>query len=240
MLDRFAVIDKWITRESARLAKPRGDIVFYAGWQIQRYYSFVGIVLDRYLSEEAGYNTVSNAVQGMLTGIEGKVTMTPELQGLTHRRIAHQFAIQLWIESFYVFAKILLDKVALFIEYYFADARGLPLKSHDKLTKNFGRFCQDKGLVATPALQNQMEYMRSVISDFRDKWIEHEKSPRTLRGITLGSAHTGVTISHVYPTDRDVTLRTEDPVYLASRIDQYLDLVMEFVSKNGPTKNLAE
>jgi hypothetical protein len=110
MRDRFAVIGEWLRRESATLAKPRGEIAFYAGWQIQRYYSFIGIVLDRYLSEEADYNAVSNALQGMLAGIEGNVLMTPELQGLTHRQIAHQFAIQLWIESFYVFAKILLDR----------------------------------------------------------------------------------------------------------------------------------
>ncbi len=41
--------------------------------------------------------------------------------------------LHLEIESFDLFAKIFLDKIANFLEFYFESARGLSLDSHDQL-----------------------------------------------------------------------------------------------------------
>src|SRR5689334_1122524 len=48
--------------------------------------------------------------------------------------------VHLEIESFYVFAKILLDRFAQLIQLFFGPARDLSLSSHHKLSNNIEQF----------------------------------------------------------------------------------------------------
>ncbi len=235
MLDRFVELGRRIRRESARVRKPRGDVAFYAGHQILRYYDFLGVIVEHYLAEERAYKQASEARQRLLEVLGlGPVVNNSPLSDVTAREIAHHIGIQFWIESFFLFAKILLDKMALFIRYYYGEPRGLKLGSHDKLEKNFKKLCDGLNLTTNPDFLLQMKRMKTEIPDFRDNWIAHDDSPRTLRGTTIDGPHQGLSIGCVFPTESDLHVRASDPISLGSNIDIYLGLFMDFISENGP------
>jgi hypothetical protein len=59
----------------------------------------------------------------------------PDIAALMSQSQGLTSDLHLEIESYYVFAKIILDDVARAIEYYFGPHRGLALDSHDGLAK---------------------------------------------------------------------------------------------------------
>jgi len=142
-------------------------------------------------------------------------------------------ALELSIESYYLFAKILLDRVADFIEYYFGPARGIGLDSHDNLHRKIEEYCQAKDLKLRRQLLQRAEEMRRAISDVRDYQIAHEKSPRTLRAMAFGGAgNVEMQISRLFPREGEVPINTEDLAVLSRRLDAYLISVIRFIHEN--------
>jgi hypothetical protein len=93
--------------------------------------------------------------------------------------------LHLEIEAFYLFAKILLDKISLAIQFYFGTARSLSLASHDNLTKHIEAYAGTKGLTINPELVEHIRKLKEDISDFRDHQIQHiidYRQGRTIRG----------------------------------------------------------
>src|SRR5262249_60032967 len=82
------------------------------------------------------------------------------------------------IEICLLFAKILLDKIAQFIEDFFGVARGASLRSHDKWCKAVKEYSQAKGLEMPAGISETMDRLRSVVADYRDKQITHFQNPR--------------------------------------------------------------
>jgi len=108
--------------------------------------------------------------------------------------------LQLEIESFYLFAKILLDKVAHFVEFYFGQGQGCSLVSQDQFVKNLPTHAALKGIKFTDRFAETMKTLKQDISDHRDYQIAHEASPKTLHG-TLFDAEgkTKIFSNRLYP-----------------------------------------
>lgn len=109
--------------------------------------------------------------------------------------------LHLDIESFYIFAKIFLDKIARFIEHYFgAQVRHRPLDSHDDLVRNLEIYAESKGLTLPIGLMTTAARLKTKIADHRDYHISHEKSPRTVHGIQITSEGlTKLVLVRIYP-----------------------------------------
>ena len=73
----------------------------------------------------------------------GRYELTEEDTTEWERQSQLTTELHLEIETFHLFAKILLDHAARFIERYFGKSRGLSLDSHDDLVKRIeGFFCR--------------------------------------------------------------------------------------------------
>jgi hypothetical protein len=72
-----------------------------------------------------------------------------------------------------LFAKILLDKIARAIEFYF----GTVPDSHDDFVKHLDRYVRAKDLSLPRGFKQDLQGLKREISDFRDYQIAHEKSP---------------------------------------------------------------
>src|ERR1700693_2136596 len=155
--------DAFITAESAKLKS--GNRVFYAGSQVQRYYQFLIVILDRYRADERAFLVANDAVLTLARA--GSVAQDENVHRINHA----MFLLQVEIESFYLFAKILLDRMARFIEHFFGPERGLSLDSHDKLAKNIRSYCAEKGLAVDEAFLSRIVELRELVADFRDKQI---------------------------------------------------------------------
>jgi hypothetical protein len=109
--------------------------------------------------------------------------------------------VYLRIETFYEFAKILLNRLARLIPYYFGHADGVPLSKHRQLPRALPAFAGQKGLTLPQALTDQADELQRRISDYRDKTITHGHSPRTYRGtaIYLNTGEAMISTHRLYP-----------------------------------------
>jgi hypothetical protein len=111
--------------------------------------------------------------------------------------------LHLEIESFYLFAKILLDKIAHALEFYFGLGRKKSLDSHDGLVKNFAQYAEVKCLTLPSDFMTIAARLKTDVSDYRDYEIAHEKSPRRMSGTVFDAeGRMRIVATSLYPTEQ--------------------------------------
>jgi hypothetical protein len=144
-----------------------------------------------------------------------------------------QQLLHLEIESFFLFAKILLDKIAHFIEDFFGVVRGTPLRSHDRWCKSVDEYARAKKLDMPAGIFETMHRLGSVVADYRDKQIAHLKNPRALHLTCIsgdGATQIGTNVVCPKETDKFVTSPTADEV--ANLIEEYIGQLLQLVETN--------
>lgn len=144
-----------------------------------RYYEFLLFIIDRYEEANKGLAAVHEEERTLMPAKAGISRVTPEQGLLMVKSSELTTQLHLEIESFYLFAKILLDNVTRFLYVYFGLERGVGLKSHDALAKEHKKYFKAKGLVVPEGLSESIDLLKKNICDYRDKKISHELSIRT-------------------------------------------------------------
>jgi hypothetical protein len=198
---------------------------------IDRYQQFLRVTEAR--QRDASQKFVANSVTLRNAVPSGTPQLTDEQRSLLDEGAELTNLLHLEIESFYLFAKILLDKVAHSIEFYFGSVRSLPLDSHDDLVKNFAKYAAAKKLAVPDRFHERAALLKKDVSDFRDYEIAHEKSPRRMSGTGFSSDGRTTLISNViYPTPKDQQVSSRVVGDLLSEIDSYIDLLMQMIVAN--------
>lgn len=226
-------ISAFIGRESGRFEDQHNHMFVYSWSAIVRYRDYLNIVLDRY--KAASQDFILNLKAQQVLVKPGNHPMTQEQMELAQKGAEISARLHLEIESFYLFAKILLDKVVHAIEFYFGQGRGISLDSHDDLTKGLADYAKLKGLSINSSLGSCMRKCKTEISDYRDYQIAHEKSPRTMRGtmFSLGGSNVRMFSSQIYPRESDKKqIESGTPDVLLQLIDEHIANVLSFVEQN--------
>ncbi len=103
--------------------------------EVERYYDFIEIIYVRHASAVKEYLKAFNALQRTIDKSPGSHSTTAEQLVLLETLLRLGNIVQLEIESYYLFAKMLLDKIARAVEFYFGKAHKLALDSHDDFVK---------------------------------------------------------------------------------------------------------
>jgi hypothetical protein len=152
-----------------------------------------------------------------------------ELENNAHLQIVLHFEI----ESFFLFAKILLDKIAQCIEDFFGPARGASLRSHDKWCKAIDTYVQAKQLVVPPGIHKTIYRLRFLVADYRDKQITHFQNPRAFFATFITADDTTqIGIDALYPKE-DERVITSPPVNeVYGLIEDYVGQMMRLIDSN--------
>jgi hypothetical protein len=136
---------KFVGTHRCRLLFEQHNMFAFAFGKVTRYWQFLEIIYERYqLASRAFMENTKALYEPMKPGASS--LLTEEQQRLHEAGASLQAALHLEIESFYLFAKIMLDVIAHAIEYYFGSARNLSLDSHDDLAKNLHKYAAAKSL----------------------------------------------------------------------------------------------
>ena len=201
--------------------------------QISRYLLFVNLIVERYRMLSQRYIENSNALRLAFEQGANDDSFTSEQTATFDEAEDLYFEVHLEIETFYLFAKILLDKVAHFLQFYFEPARGLPLNSHDQLVRNFTRFCIAKGITPSSKFLEVAKALKVGISDHRDYRIAHEDSPRTMYGTMHDwTGRPRISMFRLNPTERDRQIESGPLEDLFVEADHYIRLAIEVVKTN--------
>jgi hypothetical protein len=221
----------FIGRERTRFAVDDSNIFAFSFSKVTRHWAFLEIIRQRHKDASAAFIANSEAFRATIK--PGDYTMTQEQMKLQAEGWPLSNLVHLEIESFYLFAKILLDELAHAIENYFGPARGLSLDSHDDLAKSLRAYAAAKGLTIPEEFEKSVSDLRQRISDFRDQQIAHEKSPRTMRGTTWDTTgEVMLATNRLYPKDSDKQVNSESLGGLMAALAEYIGSVISFVEAN--------
>lgn len=208
--------------------------------QISRYYEFLKIIQARY--HKIATEFIENSKAQQATFQSGTNSVTEEQMQLLNRGREITAVLHLEIESHYLFAKILLDKIARAFEFYFGQSRGLPLDSHDDLVKNIQGYISAKQLTTLrDDVKELMQNLKQCVSDYRDKEIAHEKSPRTMKATMFGHGARNtvwVASTKIYPTEKDKQVESKEIDEVMGLIDKYTSEVVKYIQENKDKTNL--
>lgn len=226
------IISNFIQSERDRFETRHNNIFSFSFSSIITYLEYLEIIFDRYQKSSSDTIINSKLIRESFAGTNGPIPKEHLLLLEENRRISR--GLHLEIESFYLFSKILLDKVTQAIEYYFGPLRSYSLDSHDDFTKNIQKYAEAKNLNINSEFVALVEKCKLLISDYRDKNVSHEKSPRTMKG-TSYSLETGKTkmfLNRIYPKDTEEQTESIPLDELFSLIDEYIDALIEFLNAN--------
>lgn len=226
--------NKFINYDNSRFTNSFNTVV--------RYYKFLYITNSEYQKLVSEYSKTFFNLQKTTNKEPGPYNLTNKQIELYKLMNDFGVRIQLKIETYYQFAKILLDKIAFCIELYF----GFQETSHHKLIKNckntnkfkIENYCQIKGLKINQKLLNKMICLQEDISEFRDKKITHCNCPRILYGVDIEGK---MILSKMYPKNKDEeTMKISKKLNeLKKEIDEYIEEVISFIDENTDKTNLS-
>jgi hypothetical protein len=235
-MERDSPLSRFIDSERGRFRSEDNNKFASSLSQISRYHRFTTIIFGRYkkVSEEF----IANAKAQHKSFLEGTHKVNDAQMFLLDESARLSMLLHLEIESFYLFAKILLDKIAHSTEFYFGPVRKRSLDSHDDLCKNLPVFAEQKELVVSPDFLKLAAELKKDVSDYRDYEIAHEKSPRRIRGtIFYGDGKTSISAGNLYPKEDEKQVDSKALDDLQIQIEEYIVQFIKFIKNNrGKTR----
>jgi hypothetical protein len=207
------------------------------------YRDYLKRVLERYEDANSTYLEVRRRVRQRSPKTPGRHRPSRRVSADMLRLWPLTRDVHLEIESFYVFAKILVGRVAdtfalFFLGHLFA---GLG-SSHRKLKDRLASICQEKNL-RPGKLTKMAQDLQKRIVDHRTEVIEHLREPRYSPGSFIdANGKIRIEMGLVSPTDADHefdTRTTEAPTDLMAALDDYLDAMTTFLRANRDKSVLA-
>lgn len=214
---------------------------FSTSWQaVARYHTFLTFIVEREARATEIFSLASKALR--VTPQSPSPYLTAEQEHRLNELDKATDLLHLEIESFYLFAKILLDAVARAIEKYFGLGRACSLDSHHDLIENFAKYAAQKKLDIPTDFIDKAKQLREDISNFRDHEIAHSKRLNRVTGTALTPDRrraTMIAASTVLPPER---FRPETSSIhvgeLMSAVENYIASAIEIVKTNRDKTNL--
>lgn len=231
----MSILCDFIDNERKHYTGKDSNLFAFSLGQSLRYYDFLLIVFDRYKKACGKAVSAHNKLMKPSLAQPGKeIPVTGKQMRLWVEWRQLHFLVHLEIESFYMFAKIFLDKIALFIKNYFGPEQGISLRSHDKLEKEHERFRLAKGLTYPRGFSQSIIFLKEHISDYRDKQVSHMYSQRAVKGTTWGdNKQMKITTMQLFPTGNEFkSPSSEDLSLLLQAIDTYIQQLIVLIESN--------
>lgn len=232
-------LDEFIKIQRGRFEIRHNNMFAKSFSEIERYFYFLQIIEGRHNKLVQEYANVFNQFQKTINKSPGSHEATIEQIKLDSEMTRFGNLIQLEIESFYQFAKILLDKAAMALEFYFGKDKDVEINRHRSLVEHKkGRrllkievYSKNKDLAISDTLLDKMKQIQDEISSFRDDYITHLQSPRVVRGMSVDGK---MLITKIYPKSEEesklVVSKSFDELIVS--VKRYVDLLVMFIKEN--------
>jgi hypothetical protein len=149
-----------------------------------------------------------------------------------------QDLLHLDIESFYQFAKILLDKTAHSFGVYFGQQRNCSFGSFSRFNKAL--VLLESPFVITQEFRAECVRMEREISDYRDKRVVHDERADLVHAVTISNGRSySITPACIRAKTLDDFAGSKDPRELLPSIDIYLSHFVECVRRNAAQTKLS-
>jgi hypothetical protein len=229
-------LEEFIRDERGSYPGENDNLFGFALSQVSRYERFLRIIIVRHDKLSREFLLATESWSKKMQSHFGRYELTEEDTAEWERQSQLTTELHLEIETFYLFAKILLDHTARFIELYFGKSRGLSLDSHDDLVKRIEGFAAIHSLFLPSTIVNIARSLKKRIADFRDYEIAHKKKPRTMYATTWGpEREVRLSMPQLYPRGKELSSappQSESLQSLMAEIVGYISQLTEFILAN--------
>lgn len=211
-----------------------------------RYYQFLSVIKGKYEQINAAYmEAVHRQMEQMQkkaqeAGAGTSQPVAPEEWEEMQRTAKLGTQLHLEIESFYVFANILLDRIASTFRYYFWRKAGW---SHWQLTANLGTICTKKSLKVTSNdwLKMPGELQDQIVA-YRNTRVEHVDEPRIHFATVWGpDKRAKICPIFLYPSQQEAESQqvpSGDLGTILDLLDRYMTAMVDFFEANADKSEL--
>ena len=219
-----------------------GNILTSSVRQWHRYRDFLRTVLSRYQEANAtfmaAFHRHAEVAKAAAQGRPDSRSRTPDEWQEYPQLERFGCAVHLEVESFYIFAKVLLDRTADTFGHYFGEQWKGMGSTYSKLSRNFERIRNQRGLALQPTrLARTLPDLLARIVCVRDVMIEHLSEPRRIPGTAVVDGRATISMILLYPTSGDKgseqPISTEALDQLLVGLDQYAADMLEFFEVNS-------
>jgi hypothetical protein len=222
----------FIDTERWRFETRDNNLFYFAFHEIATYRSFLDIIQSRSDAIGKDYLDCMEAYSKTVEGSSGGY-LTLAQQATLDRWRELSLALRLEIETYYLFATILLDRVAAAIGFYFEGTSSKTWARHSSLAKNLEAYATARNISVPQRLLDLAVSLKDAVSGFRHEQVVHQGSLRAMRatGFQTGQGPR-LLLSNLYPTPGD---QQHESLYLAEAavmIDEYLTTVIELLANN--------
>ncbi|TMD33781.1 MAG: hypothetical protein E6I89_16670 [Chloroflexi bacterium] len=226
----FIDSERWLfeTRDSNRF-----HVAFR---EVSLYRSFLTIVRSRAdvvgAEAERSHLELSESLRG------GAGAVSAESEVLMERVGDLNVNLRLEIESFHLFANILMDRSAAAIGFYFLGAPSRAWRSSAWLADRLAELAAQDRAVVPGALVPALQALRQDLSNFRNEHIVHDENLRSVRGTGFRTGEGArLTLVKLYPTGDELLPESRQPesrplADLERLIDDYLVAVTHLLGMN--------
>ncbi|MDL1981253.1 MAG: hypothetical protein LWX02_07255 [Deltaproteobacteria bacterium] len=209
-----------------------GNLFAVSCAQFIRYLEFLEIIYFRYKAAETGSTKLFDDLLAQSKKAENGPISTDSMKLLESSRAANRL-LHLETESFFIFAKLYLDKLAQFIENYFGSGHGASLRSHTKLHKKFDHYKAQKKLKVPEVFIKDIEWFNNVVTHTRDKQITHQKNSRSLFGTSFSAAGSAKIVTiQLFPGEHDSQSNSPNIDEVVKRLIRYTDRLVRLIKRN--------
>jgi uncharacterized protein YfbU (UPF0304 family) len=209
-----------------------------------RYFRFLEVTRNRYAEISTAY---VDAVHRQLERTQKEVQqagagtsrpVTAEEWEEMQRTAELGIRLHLEIESFYIFANILLDRVASTFRFYFWKRSDW---NHRHVMDNLEKVCTEKPLrVPSKDLLAMPRKLGELIVQYRNKRIEHVEEPRLIFGTAWGPNKKAKILANIlYPTQEEAEKMaqfqqsTGDLDEVLQMLDTYMVAILDLFEANA-------
>lgn len=228
-------INNFVSSERTRYSTKYNNRFAFWFNQISQYSKFLDIIYNRYIiiSKKCLENN-KQFIKSIPKNTSGPLSTESRILMSTDAQLGNKLLLE--IESFYLFAKIVLDKIAYFVIDYFGTEQKFKMKSsHHGLTDHFGKYAKSKKIKSPKGFLENAKYLRQHISDYRDDKITHLNNPRLIKGFSFDkNGNVKVSDIYIYPQKGEVEKQGtgKDIKELKQLLDKYINQVIELVETN--------
>jgi len=225
-------VNEFVDKES-RLYSDQDKILFtFSCHQFIRYLEFIDIIYNRY--KASNYNLRKQQKKLIEYSHRRESGPLPNyILALLEKHGEETRILHIEIESFFIFSKIYIDKIAQFINNFLGSQRSLSLQSHGKLKKNFNVYINSKNLKVPKTFLHDIDWFEKIVVDTRDKKITHQKNPRSVFGTMYSDdISANIAISFLNPMEKDSQVNSPDIHEIVKRLILYTMRLLRLVKRN--------
>ena len=216
-------LSAYLERLRLRIGTEPGNIAGTALGEVKYHLEALHRVVDRYRERSQTFVDLHRAFFESVQQHEHPHELTAEEEESLAQRWPVQSELRQEIETFYLFARILLDKMTQALVACLGQGKYAPT-SHSKLISKADQYLGEQGVRPVPdELRSLMTELDSTVTDFRDDVIVHDQSARGLRpiGWDRDSKLAYLIYSRLYPRERDEQITGLPPTVVMDTICHY-------------------